>query len=381
MSATELKVALVGCGQIADAHLQEICKIRGARLVATCDRHAEMARQAADRFGVPRAFDDLDRMLEQARPDVVHVTTPPHMHRPIALPALAAGCHVYVEKPFAVDADEADEILRAARLHHRLVCVGHDQLFDPAWQECREMYERGELGRIVHIDAVQGYDLKGPFGTALSNEPDHWVHRLPGGFFQNTISHALYKITDFLADEQPAVWATWFGPPPAGSFPTELRVILRGEQVTGHLLFTSLARPVQRVVRVYGTRQCVEVDFDARLLRRLTVASLPGPFAKIAVPARQVKEAARSLLRNLWKFLKADLHYFAGMKSLFERYYRAIREGGPSPIPPGEIRRVTAIMDDIFRHCRAQTEPPVRFLVNGKRDQGHGRRPVAACRN
>src|SRR2546428_462493 len=107
MSSAKLKVALVGCGQIADAHLHEIRKCRRAQLVGVCDRHADLAEQASVRFGRPPAFDDLRCMLATVRPDVVHVTTPPHSHRPVSIAALKSGAHVYVEKPFAIDLAEA----------------------------------------------------------------------------------------------------------------------------------------------------------------------------------------------------------------------------------------------------------------------------------
>ena len=80
-----LRIALIGCGQIADAHLQEIGRLPSASVVALCDHHLDLARQAALRFGVDAIFDSVPRMLKQTWPDVVHVTTPPHTHRPIVL--------------------------------------------------------------------------------------------------------------------------------------------------------------------------------------------------------------------------------------------------------------------------------------------------------
>ncbi len=352
MSSRRLKVALVGCGQIADAHLQEIRKLACAQVVAVCDRHADLAAQAAARFGVPATFDDVGRMLREVRPDVVHITTPPQTHAALGLQAIEAGAHVYMEKPFTLDVGEADAVLGAARERGLQVCVGHDQLFDPAWLECRRRHARGEFGRIVHIDAVMGYHLGGPFGRLFASDPDHWVHRLPGGLFHNTISHALYKITDFLPDENPRVWATWFGPHGALGKPTELRVFLQGAEASANLIFTSSARPVQRLARLYGTKQSVEVDLEGQVLRGYRAANLPGPFAKLQIPFRQMLEAARSLARNFKRFLGRDLHYFGGMANLFRAFYGAILRGGEPPIPPQEIRRVTAIMDEIFRACR-----------------------------
>jgi predicted dehydrogenase len=372
MSVPKWRVALVGCGQIADAHLQEIRKIPGAEVVAVCDRHRDLAEQASARFGGPRVFDDLGAMLATIRPDIVHVTTPPQTHRPVSIAALRAGAHVYVEKPFAINLSEADDILRTAEAHNRLVCVGHDQLFDPAWEECRRLHRSGRLGRVIHVDSVQGYDLDGPFGRIIASEPDHWIHRLPGGIFHNTISHAVYKITEFLPDEHPTIWATWFGASGATGCPTELRVMMKGEAVTANLLFSSQARPVQRVARVYGTRQCVEVDLDGRLLRCSRPAAMPGALAKIEAPFRHLREALRSLGRSLWRFLRCDLHYFTGMKQLFERFYRAASEGSAPPIPYREIRRVTAIMDRIFACC--QDEAGTRESREGERIDAGARR-------
>ena len=65
MKRPKLRIALIGCGQIADAHLQEIRKIDSAEAVAVCDRHPDLARQAAARFGVPGVFDDLGRIPAQ----------------------------------------------------------------------------------------------------------------------------------------------------------------------------------------------------------------------------------------------------------------------------------------------------------------------------
>ena len=108
-----LAVAVVGCGQIADAHLSTIRNIPGTRVVAVCDHYPDLARQAAERFRVPGVYSDFERMLERARPDVVHITTPPHTHAFLTCQALAVGAHVYVEKPFTIDAAEADRVFRA----------------------------------------------------------------------------------------------------------------------------------------------------------------------------------------------------------------------------------------------------------------------------
>jgi ornithine cyclodeaminase/alanine dehydrogenase-like protein (mu-crystallin family) len=77
----KLKVVIVGCGKIADAHVEEVGKVTLAEVVAVCDREALMAEQLAVRYGVPRHFSDFAAMLDAVRPDVVHITTPPQSRR------------------------------------------------------------------------------------------------------------------------------------------------------------------------------------------------------------------------------------------------------------------------------------------------------------
>ena len=102
-----LKVAIVGCGKIADAHAEQIQRIAGCQIVGVCDREPLMARQLYERFPVARYFADLDELLHETRPDVVHVTTPPQSHAGVARACLERGCHVYVEKPFALTEKDA----------------------------------------------------------------------------------------------------------------------------------------------------------------------------------------------------------------------------------------------------------------------------------
>ncbi|NOX53303.1 MAG: Gfo/Idh/MocA family oxidoreductase [Planctomycetes bacterium] len=347
-----LKLALVGCGQIADAHLDQMRRIAGVQVVAVCDVLEDLARQAAERFDVPQRFSDVQAMLQAVRPDVLHITTPVQTHAPLAIQALRSGVHVYVEKPFTLDAAEAQHVLDEACAADRLVCLGHDQLYDPIWLRCRELCQGGQIGEVRHVESVLGYPIDGPFGRQVASDPNHWVRRLPGGLFHNTLSHPLYRITEFLTDEQPEVWATWFSHDERYPFPTELRVHLRGRRVTGSLLFTSAVRPRFRRTRVYGTAGTLDVDLEGQVLRHERDARLPGVFAKLETPWRQWREAFRNLKTNIRRFCRSDLHYFAGMRRLFELFYAAIREGGEPPIPYAEIIRFTRLLDTIFASCR-----------------------------
>jgi predicted dehydrogenase len=202
--------------------------------------------------------------------------------------------------------------------------AGHDQLFDPTWLQLRSRVACGEVGDVTHVESVLGYAISGQFGSAVAADPKHWVHELPGGLFQNTISHPLYRTMEFLTDEHPVVVANWWVKP-GFRFPTELFVHVRGEAVTGTLTF-STAIASQRITRVYGTKAALEVDMDAQSVVRLAPPSLPGAFGKVEGPWRRRREYARAFWRNVGRFARSDIHYFAGMGALFSRFHDCVRD-------------------------------------------------------
>jgi predicted dehydrogenase len=348
---SELRVALVGCGQIADAHLECLGRIEGARIVAVCDRHVDLARQAAARFDVPHAFDSLGSMLSQTSPHVVHVTAPPHAHFALASQCLDAGAHVYVEKPFTSGLPEARALVAQAEALGLTVCLGEDQLFDPAWLQCRAMIERGDLGEIVHVDAMQGYDVGGSFGS-LTADPNHWVHQLSGSLLRNVVPHALARVADFVRDPAPTVRAFWYSTSQAAVCPTELRVLVIGGRTSGSIVFSSATRPIRSVAHVFGTLGSVEVDLDARTVTRSPRAALPGALAKVEVPFRRMLDAAGQVAKNARRLWRFDLHYFEGMRRLIECHHASIRTGSTMPIAHTEALRLTSLLDDVFRECR-----------------------------
>jgi predicted dehydrogenase len=348
-----IRVGVVGCGQIADAHLQEISKIEFARVVAVCDRHAVLAEQAAARFDVPRAYSRFDEMLSAEQIDVVHITTPATSHEALATQAMEDGVHVYLEKPFTTTVLEADRLFQVAQRCQKSLCVGHDQLFDPIWLRLIDCVEQGKIGEIVSVHTTLNYDMSGPYGLTISSNKNHWVNRLPGGLLQNVISHPLYRITDWMPDEYPDVIVSSRPMDTSRVIPRDMTVVLRGADVTGVLSFSTRSRPLSRFARISGTKGSVTVDLDAQTMRFDHPPRTRGPFAKLEVPCYQLREATTSLFRNAWRFARGELHYFSGMNRLFRDFYQSILDGGQPPIPHQEIRRVTRILDEIIEKKNA----------------------------
>jgi predicted dehydrogenase len=125
----------------------------GARVVAVCQRDEAAARKVAAAYGVPRAFGRWQEMLEAARPEIVVIATPPHLHREIALAAVGAGAHVLCEKPLATSRDDAEAIVAGVARAGRVGMTGFNWRFPAAMQRMRALVAEGVVGRVLHVQS------------------------------------------------------------------------------------------------------------------------------------------------------------------------------------------------------------------------------------
>jgi predicted dehydrogenase len=167
MTGPRPAVAIVGLG-FGRAHIPAF-QANGCDVVAVCQRDEATARRVADRYGVPHVFARWDEMLERARPDIVVIATPPHLHAAIAARAFDLGAHVLCEKPLAMTRAEADAMAEAAARAKRIAMTGFNWRFTRAFQELRDRITQGAVGRVFH---VSGRWLGGRWADAAA--PSTW---------------------------------------------------------------------------------------------------------------------------------------------------------------------------------------------------------------
>jgi len=351
-----LKVGIIGCGKIADAHASQIQRVADCEIVAVCDREELMARQLAERFGVAQSFHDVNAFLERGKPDVVHITTPPQTHFDLARQCLRGGCHVYVEKPLALDAPQTKDLLDLCEQSGRKLTVGHDLQYSHVARRMRQYVQQGYLGGApVHIESCYCYHLgQTGYAKALMGDKTHWVRQLPGKLLHNVISHGVARIAEFLTTEHPQVIVHGFVSPTLrgmgeDEIVDELRVIISEEgRTTAYFTFSSRMRPAVNQLRIFGPENGLLLDQDTETLIRLKGRRYKTYAEHFCSPLVLAKQCVGNVFGNVRRFLGNDFHSKAGMKYLIEAFYRSIINGGPVPIPYREILLTAWIMDQIF---------------------------------
>jgi len=357
-----MRVAIIGCGKIADFHVQAIHRIPEAQIVAVCDRETLMARQLAERFRIEGCYDDVGEMLRAAAPDVVHVTTPPQSHHALGRQCLDAGVHVYLEKPFTVTAAEAQSLIETARRRNLQITAGHNYQFTPEMVEMRRLVKQGFLGGTpAHLESYWSYDLGdiSYVGPLLGN-PNHWVRQLPGQLLHNIISHGIARLAEFLDDDIVELTATAHQSERLRSLGgqdvmDELRVLMRDRLgTTASFCFSTQIKPGLNQLRICGPVNSLTVDLASGSLIRHVSGSYKSYLTFLLPPLISAREHLRNARRNAVSILRQELHQDAGIKELIARFYDSIAGRGAPPIAPREILLTARLMDAIFAQIRSR---------------------------
>lgn len=141
-----VRIGLIGAGVMARAHAEALSSIADARLVAVADPIVERASEVAGLCNA-QPYADYRDLLDDV--DAVWVCTPPFLHREQAETCAAAGKHLFVEKPLALNGADCQAIIDAAHAARVKLMVGHVFHFYPVFQEAYRRYEAGELGDLV----------------------------------------------------------------------------------------------------------------------------------------------------------------------------------------------------------------------------------------
>jgi predicted dehydrogenase len=223
----ELQVGVIGAGYWGPNLVRNFSEAPGATVVAVADLDPERLGALHKRFPAVRTTTDHRELMDDPSIDAICVVTPISTHRQLAEEALAAGKHVFVEKPLAGTVADAEAIAAAAERAGRTLMVGHTFVYNPAVTTVREILDRKELGKIEYVDSqrvnlgLHQFDFNvlwdlGPHDVSivlywLGEEPD-WVQCVGGCYAQPDIEDVVFLTMGFPSGALAHAHLSWLAP-------------------------------------------------------------------------------------------------------------------------------------------------------------------------
>ncbi|EMB15854.1 Gfo/Idh/MocA family protein [Rhodopirellula europaea] len=255
MSDGKVKMAMVGLGfgsefiSIYQAHPD-------ADVVAICRRNEAELNKAGDQFGIDRRYTDFDAVLADPEVECVHINSPIADHAWMSLKALDAGKHVMCTVPMATTIEECQQICDKVKETGLKYMMAETVVYSREFLFIKDMYEKGELGKIQHLAASHPQDMEG--------WPSYWEEMIPMHYATHVVSPCL-GLTNALAES-----VSCFG---SGTVREEIakksgspfavqscHIKLKDSDITAHIwrFLHDVARQYRESFDVYGTKRSFE---------------------------------------------------------------------------------------------------------------------------
>lgn len=348
-----LQSAVIGTGAISEQHLSFLQRSEQAKLVGVCDLSPSAARYSAQRFGAEASFVDYQDMLHRAKPQVVHLLTPPKTHVALATDCLKAGAHVIVEKPAAPTHPEFLELWKTAQQHHKHLIEDHNYRFNEPILAIEKMIADGVLGDVEEVDVRMQLPIRNPGDRFADPNLPHPSHQMPAGVIHEFITHLCYLTLRFMPDFD-RVSAAWSNHGADGEDAStdlfkfdDLDALVIGGAAHARIRFSARAQPDCFAVIVRGSRGGVETDLFHPYLR--------------STPPRAVGKQLTPLV-NQWlgglELIGAGFHNFArkimqitpyeGLHRFLDQTYHALADDQAPPVTFDDMDRTSRLIDALL---------------------------------
>lgn len=333
----KLRVALIGCGHIAAAHLEAWRQATHSEVSGVFDVTRDLAEKRAREFGIARIHASLDEAIASA--DVLDVCTPPHTHADIAGKVLAAHKHLLIEKPVVTSVADWDA-LRSVPTRGAL-CVVHNLKFTHAIQQAKEWVDEGRIGDVIRLHRLY---LTSPADDRMLVGDKHWSHKLPGGRWFETLPHELYITHMFAGPLQLAsVTALHTSAALPGAPADEVCIVLAGARAISTVHYSASCSENRRSIEIFGTKGKIEVDV---LSDSVTIAAAHDGKWQRAVGLKNMETGQRLLqaVPDRIAYVKRRATKETPHAAVIHAFDAHLAGQGPTPTPLDEV-------DYVVRNC------------------------------
>lgn len=166
ISNNKIRLAIIGCGGMADSHQKGYEKLKDRlEVIGTADIVLERAQKMAEALGANKAVTDYRELLNDS--DAVLIVLPHHLHYEVGMECLKAGKHVLMEKPMAMNEKECLKLIDTAKKEDRVLMTAYPMRYHPMVLHVKELLDSKEFGDIFQMSIWTEQNTQYP--------PDHWI--------------------------------------------------------------------------------------------------------------------------------------------------------------------------------------------------------------
>ena len=342
---TALKSAVIGTGAISKEHLSFIAKSESAHLAGVCDLSPASAKYAANRFGADSIYTNYSQMLDEVKPDIVHILTPPHTHKKIAKDCLAAGVHVFCEKPVTPTYEELQELSSFAQSCNRTLIENHNYCFNEKILAIQKLIADDILGEVQEVEIRVALPIRDGGIFADENLPNP-IHKMPAGVIHDFITHICSLVVRFIPDVErvAAAWSNHGGGDLFKYDDLDATVIAGGAHA--RIRFSCHTLPKGFHVTVRGSKGYAETDLFQPHLRCVIPRAGDVLSPIINHFANGCDFIASSFINFRSKIMQKTP--YEGMHRLLEQTYQALINGQEAPISLSDIERTNRLVNALL---------------------------------
>lgn len=332
-----LRIALIGGGQpVQLGHVPALQALSEFyQVAAICDPSAEALERTGILLGVPREhwYTDYQQMLLAERVDVIDISLPNAFHHEAAMAALLAGAHLITERPLALSAHDAEDLLRLAELRGKLISVLHYYLYYPPFREAIRLVREGAIGEPFFI-RCEG--VTGGFGPGTATYHPRWHDNLTvagGGVWIESGYHTVYLCTALMRSPVIAVSANINSV--SSDFTVDDTAVVQltheNDGVSSIQVAWSIPAGGQRVFEIYGSQGAIALDHDGYPLGLFTNAT------------------------RTWQHPAIDMAQAESYIDLFRAIAEAVHFGAPPPVSHRDALHTLLVVQAGYRASAQST--------------------------
>lgn len=338
-----MKVGIIGCGQIAKLHADIITKRPDVEIAGVADINIERAKILADRLGVKSYYRDAKQLIVEKGPEVVYILTSPQYHAELAIEAMNNGCHVLVEKPMALNLDDAVRMADVSKRTGLRLCVTHNQVFANVFRKAKNLASAGTIGNILSVEARFNYDIsRNPDMYEEGAEYCHWSYRLNGGPVEDLIPHPASLLMEYISDIEDVKSVMINNGKIPEPWPDEVRIVVNSGKILGCIGISLNEKPDKITLTLRGTQGYILSDLytDSIIINRKS--ALPRPIARGLYGFNLASQYLKGALGNIFKFASGRIDKTNGREQLISDFFDALKTGKETPI---SLRKCLNVME------------------------------------